>query len=65
VVTDAGRAALDDTHRWFGDLLDRALAGWAPDDVAALCAALGRFARDIGRTLVNHPAHDTTLEAAQ
>jgi DNA-binding MarR family transcriptional regulator len=61
VVTPAGRAALDDAKAWFGDLLDRALAGWDPDDRAALAATLRRLAHDIDVTLTHHDH----LEAAQ
>ncbi|MFI7432552.1 MarR family transcriptional regulator [Micromonospora haikouensis] len=50
-VTPAGRAALADAYGWYGQLLDRALADWTPDEVAALCSALGRFTRDLGSAL--------------
>ncbi|WP_229402268.1 MarR family winged helix-turn-helix transcriptional regulator [Micromonospora okii] len=60
-VTPAGRAALADAHDWYGQLLDRALADWTPDEVAALCAALGRFTRDVEVAL----AHHDNLEAAR
>jgi DNA-binding MarR family transcriptional regulator len=60
-LTAAGRGALADAHRWFGEVLDRALADWAPDQVAALCTALGRFTQDIEQSLGNHD----TLEAAR
>jgi DNA-binding MarR family transcriptional regulator len=64
-LTPAGEAALDDAHRRYGELLDRALAGWTPDEIAALAAALGRFAHDIDRTL-GHPRPRTeSLEAAR
>jgi DNA-binding MarR family transcriptional regulator len=65
-LTPAGHGALADAHRRYGELLDRALADWTPDEVAALAAALGRFARDIDRTLGHHadPQNDT-LEAAR
>ncbi|MCX4471829.1 MarR family protein [Micromonospora sp. MW-13] len=46
-VTSAGKAALADAHGWYGELLERALADWTPGEVAALCAALGRFTRDL------------------
>lgn len=53
-VTPAGRTALADAHDWYGQLLDRALADWTPDEVAALSAALGRFTRDVEVALGNH-----------
>ncbi|OKI60530.1 hypothetical protein A6A27_29720 [Micromonospora sp. CB01531] len=53
-VTAAGRAALADTHDWYGGVLDRALADWTPGEVAALSAALGRFTRDIEVALAHH-----------
>lgn len=59
-LTAAGRAALQDTHRWIGDVLDQALAEWSPDDVAALGGALGRFAADVDRIMDNN-----NLEAAR
>ncbi|MGY1602248.1 MarR family winged helix-turn-helix transcriptional regulator [Geodermatophilus sp. SYSU D00815] len=62
VLTDAGRSALADANRWYGELLDRALAGWTPAEIGALVAALDRFTRDVDRSLT---AHDTTLEAAR
>jgi DNA-binding MarR family transcriptional regulator len=66
VLTPAGQAALADAHRRYGELLDRALAGWTPDEVAALCAALGRFTRDLDRTLgFPSDSHNDTLEAAR
>ena len=60
VLTDAGRTALDDAVDWYGAVFERALDGWAPDDVADLCAGLDRFTSRIERTL-NHD----TLEAAR
>ncbi|MGC4807567.1 MarR family winged helix-turn-helix transcriptional regulator [Micromonospora sp. DT233] len=46
-VTPAGRAALTDAYDWYARLLERALADWTPDEVAAFSAALGRFTRDV------------------
>ncbi|MGW1061578.1 MarR family winged helix-turn-helix transcriptional regulator [Micromonospora rubida] len=46
-ITPKGRSGLADAHGWYGELLDRALADWTPGEVAALCAALGRFTRDL------------------
>ncbi|MGQ5264824.1 MarR family winged helix-turn-helix transcriptional regulator [Micromonospora sp. ZYX-F-536] len=60
-VTPAGRAALADSHGWYGEVLDRALADWTPGEVRALSAALGRFAGDIEVALGNHD----NLEAAR
>ena len=60
-VTAAGRAALRDAQQQYGRLLQRALAGWSPADVAALSEALGRLTADIDRTL----GHHDTLEAAR
>jgi DNA-binding MarR family transcriptional regulator len=61
VLTAAGTAALSDAHRWFGEVLDRALVDWTPDEVSALCTALGRFVRAIEQSLRHHD----TLEAAR
>ncbi|MET7707366.1 MarR family winged helix-turn-helix transcriptional regulator [Micromonospora sp. NPDC005413] len=60
-VTPAGREALAGSHGWYGELLERALADWTPDEVTALSAALGRFAGDIEVALGNHD----NLEAAR
>ncbi|WP_328416931.1 MarR family winged helix-turn-helix transcriptional regulator [Micromonospora sp. NBC_00389] len=60
-VTPAGQAALADTHGWYGEVLERALADWTPDELAALSAALGRFTGDIEVALGNHD----NLEAAR
>ncbi|WP_220090316.1 MarR family winged helix-turn-helix transcriptional regulator [Micromonospora saelicesensis] len=62
-VTPAGRAALADSHRWYGEVLERALADWTPDEVAALSAALGRFTGDIEVALGNND--NDKLEAAR
>ncbi|MET8231998.1 MarR family winged helix-turn-helix transcriptional regulator [Micromonospora sp. NPDC005298] len=62
-VTPAGRAALADSHRWYGEVIERALTDWTPDEVAALVAALGRFAGDIEVALGNND--NDTLEAAR
>jgi DNA-binding MarR family transcriptional regulator len=50
-LTPAGREALDGAQSWVGEVLDRALAGWSPAEVAALSAALTRFADDVERSL--------------
>jgi DNA-binding MarR family transcriptional regulator len=70
-LTTAGREALTGAHLWVGEVLDRALSGWTPDEVAALSSALGRFADDIARS-TRHPdirhtdiRHTDTLEAAR
>ncbi|MEV6371822.1 MarR family winged helix-turn-helix transcriptional regulator [Micromonospora musae] len=60
-VTPDGRTALADTHDWYARLLDRALAGWNADEVAALGAGLHRFTRDLEVALENHD----NLEAAR
>ncbi|PWR12323.1 MarR family transcriptional regulator [Micromonospora acroterricola] len=60
-VTPAGRAALTDSHGWYGDVLERALATWTPGEVRALNAALDRFTGDIEVALGNHD----NLEAAR
>jgi DNA-binding MarR family transcriptional regulator len=64
-VTPAGQAALDNAHRRYGELLDRTLAGWAPAEIAALAAALGRFADDVDRTLRSADPRTHSLEAAR
>ncbi|WP_433350097.1 MarR family transcriptional regulator [Micromonospora sp. CA-111912] len=46
-ITPKGQGALADAHGWYGELLERALADWTPGEVAALCAALDRFTRDL------------------
>lgn len=60
-LTVAGREALTGASRWVGEVLDRALAGWTPDEVSALSTALGRFADDVARS----PRSAHTLEAAR
>ena len=60
VLTSAGQAVLADTRDWYEHLLTRALAGWAPDEMTALHAALNRFSHDIERAL----GHHNSLEAA-
>ncbi|HEX5198796.1 MarR family winged helix-turn-helix transcriptional regulator [Paractinoplanes rhizophilus] len=42
-VTPAGRAALADALDWYQRLVDRALADWTPDEIAAFDRQLGRF----------------------
>jgi DNA-binding MarR family transcriptional regulator len=54
-LTAGGRTALADAHGWYGDLLDRALAGWRPEEIEALGAGLGRFITDIQKTLDQAP----------
>jgi DNA-binding MarR family transcriptional regulator len=44
VVTPAGRAALDDTVGWYGEIFARALDGWSPEEIASFSRALQRFA---------------------
>ncbi|MFC0509023.1 MarR family winged helix-turn-helix transcriptional regulator [Micromonospora costi] len=60
-LTPDGRKTLTDTHAWYAGLLERALAGWTPDEVAAFSAGLNRFTRDIEVALANHD----TMEAAR
>ncbi|MET8357520.1 MarR family winged helix-turn-helix transcriptional regulator [Micromonospora sp. NPDC005171] len=62
-VTPAGRTALADSHRWYGEVLERALADWTPGEVAALSVALGRFTGDIEIALGNND--NDNLEAAR
>ncbi|MEV6845069.1 hypothetical protein AB0M88_16715, partial [Actinoplanes sp. NPDC051411] len=44
VVTPAGRAALDETAGWYGEIFARALDGWTPEEIASFSRALERFA---------------------
>ncbi|MGK5676799.1 MarR family winged helix-turn-helix transcriptional regulator [Micromonospora sp. URMC 106] len=60
-VTPDGRAALTEIFDWYGGVLDRALADWTPDEMAALSTAIGRFTRDIETAL----GHHDNLEAAR
>ncbi|MER7334762.1 MULTISPECIES: MarR family winged helix-turn-helix transcriptional regulator [unclassified Micromonospora] len=60
-VTPDGRAALAEIFDWYGGVLDRALADWTPDEIAALSEALGRFTRDVETAL----GHHDNLEAAR
>ncbi|MFF3868317.1 MarR family winged helix-turn-helix transcriptional regulator [Micromonospora sp. NPDC001898] len=46
-TTPKGQSALADANGWYAELIERALADWTPGEVAALCAALGRFTRDL------------------
>ncbi|MFC3505256.1 MarR family winged helix-turn-helix transcriptional regulator [Micromonospora krabiensis] len=68
-VTPAGRAALADTYGWYGEVLDKALACWAPGEVAAFAAALDRFTHDIEVALATPEtltlANNDNLEAAR
>lgn len=57
VVTPAGRAALDETLGWYGEIFDRALAGWTPEEIASFSRALERFAASL--------ISANTLEAAR
>jgi DNA-binding MarR family transcriptional regulator len=60
-VTPAGRAALDEASAWFGNLLDRALAGWTPDERIVLSVTLRRLAHDIDVTLTNNDHLEAAL----
>lgn len=60
-LTPDGRTALSEAFDWYGGVLDRALADWTPDEIAALSGALGRFTRDIETAL----GHHDNLEAAR
>ena len=60
-ITPAGRAALDEAQAWQSEVLGRALAGWTPDEVAALSAGIGRFTHNLD--LIN--GHHEILEAAR
>jgi DNA-binding MarR family transcriptional regulator len=69
VLTDVGRDALAHADRQYGDVLERALARWTPDEVAALVEAISRFTADLDRVLV-HPdmppaPRSQSLEAAR
>jgi len=57
VVTPAGRTALDETVAWYGEIFDRALDGWTPDEIASFSRALERFAGSLN----SHPS----MEAAR
>jgi DNA-binding MarR family transcriptional regulator len=50
LLTPAGRAALDEATRWYGEVLDHALHGWTPAEVAAFSQALHRFTTAIETT---------------
>ena len=50
-VTPAGRAALGDALDWYQRLVDRALADWTPDEVAAFDRQLGRFTEAMDNAL--------------
>lgn len=67
VLTPAGRQALDHAHSRYGELLQRVLADWTPDEVSALSAALHRFTADVENALGQPPttSHSHTLEAAR
>jgi DNA-binding MarR family transcriptional regulator len=60
-ITDSGHRTLTEARAWFDDVLRRALAGWGPDEIQALDAALGRLTTDIEDSL---DIHDD-LEAAR
>ena len=64
-LTPAGETALADAHHRYGELLDRALADWTPEEIAALTTALGRFADDVDRTLRSSDPRTDFLEAAR
>ncbi|MBY8848959.1 MarR family transcriptional regulator [Saccharothrix sp. MB29] len=59
VVTDRGRAALDEARTWYDDLFGRALADWTPEEVEALTSALGRLTTNVEGAL------GSTWEAAR
>ncbi|ASW57341.1 hypothetical protein CIK06_01300 [Plantactinospora sp. KBS50] len=64
VLTETGRAALAAAQRWYGDLLDRALAGWRPEEIDNLTRALHRLTTDIHQALEDEP-RIPDLEAAR
>ncbi|MGM1065759.1 MarR family winged helix-turn-helix transcriptional regulator [Saccharothrix sp. Mg75] len=59
VVTDRGRAALDEARSWYDELFGRALADWTPEEVEALTSALGRLTTNVEGAL------SSTWEAAR
>ncbi|MFB9234897.1 MarR family winged helix-turn-helix transcriptional regulator [Plantactinospora siamensis] len=63
-ITDRGRTALAESQRWYADLLDRALAGWRPEEIDAFTRALGRFSADI-QEILNVETRNPDLEAAR
>ncbi|ACU36462.1 winged helix-turn-helix transcriptional regulator [Actinosynnema pretiosum subsp. pretiosum] len=62
VVTPAGQEALDRARRWYEDLMDRALAGWTPEELDAFNDALGRLNADVAGA-IGSPS--TALEDAR
>ncbi|WP_197698170.1 MarR family winged helix-turn-helix transcriptional regulator [Micromonospora viridifaciens] len=60
-ITPAGRAALAETSDWYGQVLNRALADWTPDQVTEFSAALGRFTRDLEVALAHHDNQEDAL----
>jgi DNA-binding MarR family transcriptional regulator len=51
VVTDAGRAALEQLGRDRATLLERVTAGWCRDDLTTFTGLLGRFLDDLAAAL--------------
>jgi DNA-binding MarR family transcriptional regulator len=67
-LTASGRTALDETHRWYDELLAGALHEWTPRELADFAAMLHRFSTDVlshadPRTADSTTTH--TLEAAR
>jgi DNA-binding MarR family transcriptional regulator len=62
-LTARGRAALDETHRWYDDLLAGALDDWTPQELADFAAMLHRFSTDVLSHVNPRTTH--TLEAAR
>ncbi|WP_436533352.1 MarR family winged helix-turn-helix transcriptional regulator [Actinoplanes sp. HUAS TT8] len=60
VVTAAGRAALSDALRWYGQIVNQALDGWSQDEITALQHGIDRLVADIHTALTLHE----TTEAA-
>jgi DNA-binding MarR family transcriptional regulator len=60
-LTPRGAQALDETHRWYDDLLAEALRDWSPAELTAFAAMLHRFSADVvrrtdrGRTSADRP----------
>jgi DNA-binding MarR family transcriptional regulator len=62
-LTPSGRSALDETHRWYDDLLAGALHDWTPQELADFAATLHRFSTDVLSHVDPNPT--PSLEAAR
>ncbi|MEV6348009.1 MarR family winged helix-turn-helix transcriptional regulator [Actinoplanes sp. NPDC051851] len=61
VLTEAGRAALSDSLRWYGDVLTHTLDGWTPEEIATFSAGLDRFTAALDRTLTTPRTPEAAL----